>query len=106
MAALAAEAPDLAARWRAALARDETGERFDRGVAASWATRSHRMFHRPLRGRLRHPRRVPCSEPRNTPHQDAVFPAFRQVPAQVRLNNSLLRLLLPPGKPHMRRIHP
>jgi hypothetical protein len=26
------------------LARDETGERFDGGVAASWATRSHRMF--------------------------------------------------------------
>ena len=26
------------------LARDEPGERFDGGVAASWATRSHRMF--------------------------------------------------------------
>ena len=26
------------------LARDEAGERFDGGVAASWATRSHRMF--------------------------------------------------------------
>ena len=29
---------------RDSLARDETGERFDGGVAASWATRSHRMF--------------------------------------------------------------
>ena len=26
------------------LARDEAGERFDGGAAASWATRSHRMF--------------------------------------------------------------
>ena len=26
------------------LARDEAGERFDGGVAATWATRSHRMF--------------------------------------------------------------
>jgi hypothetical protein len=31
-------------RYSLYLITDETGERFDGGVAASWATRSHRMF--------------------------------------------------------------
>ena len=50
------------------LARDEAGERFDGGAAASWASRSHRMFTaHSVAVAATHPvYRVACRETRRT----------------------------------------
>ena len=50
------------------LARDEAGERFDGGAAASWATRSHRVFtaHSVAVAATRAVYRAACRETRRT----------------------------------------
>jgi hypothetical protein len=77
------------------LARDEAGERFDGGAAASWATRSHRMFtaHSVAVAATRTVYRAACRETRHTktpssPHKVLFSPPSAKFPHKYSAHNT------------------